>query len=218
MNPHKVTSDFEEVLCDYTGSKFAIATDCGSNAIFLSLKYLGIKNKEITIPSHTYMSVPCQIIHAGGRVKFKKSSKYLSGAYRLKPTPVWDSALRFTRNMYKESQYMCLSFSGPRKVLKLGKGGAILTDDERAHEWLLRARYHGRNPTSHLSDSFDMLGWNMYMPPETSARGLLLMSDMDKNEDIKQEYQDLSNYNIYKEQKGTLIKQALSDTAELIEK
>ena len=46
------------------------------------------------------MSVPCSIIHAGGTVKFKKSNPILKGAYQLDPTPVWDSALRFTKNMY----------------------------------------------------------------------------------------------------------------------
>jgi hypothetical protein len=145
------------------------------------------------------MSVPCSIIHAGGKVKFKKSSKLLSGAYRLQPTPVWDSALRFTKDMYEKGQYMCLSFSGPKKILKLGKGGAILTDDEKAYEWFKKARYNGRNAIAHVSDRFDMLGWNMYMPPDTAARGLLMMSGMqEKNKDVIQEYQDLSQYKVYK--------------------
>ena len=92
---------------------------------------------------------------------------------------------------------MCLSYSGPKKILKLGKGGAILTDDEKAYEWLKRARYHGRNPVSHLTEDFNILGWNMYMPSDTAARGLLLMGGMGKNADVKQEYQNLSNFKIY---------------------
>tara|TARA_Y100000310_G_scaffold254_1_gene357 strand:- start:34199 stop:34633 length:435 start_codon:yes stop_codon:yes gene_type:complete len=143
------------------------------------------------------MSVPCQIIHAGGKVKFKKSTKILKGAYKLSPTPVWDSALRFTKNMYEKDQYMCLSFSGPKKILKLGKGGAILTDDEKAYEWFKKARYHGRDSVSHLIDEFDMLGWNMYMSPDIAARGLLLMAGMGQNEDVSQEYQNLSKFDIY---------------------
>ena len=198
MNPHRVTADFEQALCEYTGSKYAGATDSCSNAIFLSLKYLGVEKQEITIPSHTYMSVPCQIIHAGAKVKFQKSKPILRGAYRLVPTPVWDSAVKFTKNMYMQGQYMCLSFSGPSKILKLGKGGAILTDDERAAEWFRKARYHGRNAVAHISDHFSMLGWNMYMPPEVAARGLVLMAGMKENEDVQQEYQDLSKFNVYK--------------------
>tara|TARA_B100000287_G_scaffold435165_1_gene502203 strand:- start:1671 stop:2267 length:597 start_codon:yes stop_codon:yes gene_type:complete len=198
VNPHRVTSDFEQALAEYTGAKYVAAVDSCSNAIFLCLKYLDVKDQEITIPSHTYMSVPCQIIHAGARVKFKKSSKLLSGAYRLSPTPVWDSALRFSKKMYRKGQLMCLSFSGPNKILKLGKGGAILTDDLKAYEWFKKARYHGRNPIDHLTDNFSMLGWNMYMTPETAARGLVLMSGMKKNLDVTQEYQDLSKFKVYK--------------------
>jgi dTDP-4-amino-4,6-dideoxygalactose transaminase len=198
MNPHRVTSDFEQAIASYTGSPHAVVVDCCTNALFLCLKYLGLNRREISIPSHTYMSVPCSIIHAGGKVKFEKSSQRLTGAYRLKPTPVWDSSLRFTKNMYKKGQYMCLSFSGPKKILKLGKGGAILTDNERAYEWFKRARYNGRNSIAHISDKFDMLGWNMYMSPDAAARGLLLMSGMeDKNKDVTQEYQDLSKYEVY---------------------
>ena len=198
MNPHRVTADFEESLVRYTGAPYAVATDCCTNAIFLCLKFLGVESQKITIPSHTYMSTACSIIHAGGEVAFKKSPKFLSGAYRLEPTPVWDSALRFTENMYRKGQYMCLSFSGPKKILKIGKGGAILTDNEKAYEWFKRARYSGRNPVSHLTDQFSILGWNMYMPPDSAARGLLLMGSMSKNKDIRQEYQDISKFDIYK--------------------
>lgn len=197
MNPHRVTSDFEQALSSYTGAPYVVATDSCTNALFLSLKYLGVEGKEITIPSHTYMSVSCQIIHAGGKVKFKKSPKLLTGAYQLYPTPAWDSALRLTKGMYKKDQFMCLSFSGPNKILKLGKGGAILTDDEKAYEWFKKARYHGRGAVSHLTDRFDMLGWNMYMPPDTAARGLLLLAGMERNKDVSQEYQDLSKFKIY---------------------
>tara|TARA_R110002110_G_scaffold228532_1_gene443925 strand:- start:8 stop:604 length:597 start_codon:yes stop_codon:yes gene_type:complete len=197
MNPHKVTSDFEQALCNYTGSKYAVAIDSCTNAIFLCLKYLNVEGETISVPSHTYMSTPCSIIHAGAKVKFQPSRKFLKGAYRLQPTPVWDSALRFTKGMYQDGQHMCLSFSGPKKILKLGKGGAILTDDKEAYEWFKRARYHGRRAVDHLSDDFDMTGWNMYMPPETAARGLLLLGGMEENEDVSQEYADLSKYKIY---------------------
>ena len=74
---HKITEDFERALCDYTGAPYAIALDNMSNAIFLALYYeknvvKNIKNDDITIPSRTYPSVPCEIIHVGLKVKFKK--------------------------------------------------------------------------------------------------------------------------------------------------
>src|SRR5215208_1819888 len=121
---HKITEQFEKELCRYTGSPYAVAVDNCSNALFRALYYeLKVKDNyirfkpEITIPGHTYPSVPCEIIHAGGRVKFIDNDEWntnsIKGSYCLYPTRVWDSALSFTHNMYKAGQYMCLSFTGP---------------------------------------------------------------------------------------------------------
>jgi dTDP-4-amino-4,6-dideoxygalactose transaminase len=201
---YKITEEFEKKLCDYTGAPYAIAIDNQSNALFLSLMYENIKGMEIYIPSHTYPSVPCEIIHAGGKVKWVNSDeKTLKGAYQLIPTKVWDSALRFTNNMYIPGTHMCISFTGPFKHLKLSKGGAILTDDEQAYNWFKRARFSGRNECSYYNDHFDMLGWNFYMMPEIATRGLLLMTQFYKNgipisnDDLELEYPDLSRFPIY---------------------
>ena len=198
MNPYGVVSIFEDMVSKYTGSPYAIAVDSCTNALFLCLKYLNITGECITIPSHTYMSVPCSIINSGNHVEFEESEPILTGAYRLKPTCIWDSALRFTSDMYIEGQMMCLSFSGPRKILKLGKGGIILTDNKDASDWLKRARYHGRNPIDHKVDNFDMIGWNFYMPVDTAARGSVLMMGMRDNKDVSEKYQDLSKFEVYR--------------------
>jgi dTDP-4-amino-4,6-dideoxygalactose transaminase len=203
---YKITEDFEKALSDYTGAPHVITVDNASNALFLALMYENIKGKEITIPSRTYPSVPCEIIHAGGKVNFKKvEGKTIKGAYRLEPTNVWDSALRFTNNMYIPGQHMCVSFTGPYKQFKLSKGGAILTDNYDAYLWFKRARYSGRRECSYHDDNFDMLGWNFYMMPELASRGLLLMGQFyDRltgkplsNEDLELPYPDLSKFEIY---------------------
>jgi len=202
---YKITEDFERLLCDYTGAPHAVALDNQSNALFLSLYYENVKGQEITIPSRTYPSVPCEIIHAGAKVKFEPSeSNTLKGAYQLKPTKVWDSALRFTTDMYIPNTHMCISFTGPYKHLKLSKGGAILTDDYEAYQWFKRARYSGRNECSYHDDNFDMIGWNFYMIPELATRGVLLMSQFysydgtkKTNEDLELPYPDLSQFPIY---------------------
>jgi hypothetical protein len=131
--------------------------------------------------------------------------KSIKGAYRLEPTNVWDSALRFTNNMYIPGQHMCISFTGPYKHFKLSKGGAILTDNHDAYLWFRRARYSGRRECSYHDDNFDMLGWNFYMMPELAARGLLLMNQFYTGEtprdlpDLEMSYPDLSNFKIYTE-------------------
>lgn len=203
MKVYDITDEFEKSLCAYTGAPYAVALDNGSNALFLALKYYGVDGVDIQIPSNTYPSVPCEIIHAGGKVVFK--SEEWKGYYYLKPTNVIDSALHFTKDMYISDTFMCLSFTGPYKHLKLGKGGAILTDDPKAYSWFRRARFSGRRECSYHEDNFDMLGWNFYMMPEIAARGLLMMGEfygvkgkpIDK-EDISISYPDLSKFNIYK--------------------
>ena len=202
---YDVTKSFEERLAEYTGAPYAVTIDNQSNAMFLALYYEKITGKTIKIPSRTYPSVPCEIIHAGGKVEFEPVyGSTLKGPYQLSPTNVWDSALRFTTDMYIPGTHMCLSFTGPYKHLKLGKGGAILTDDFEAYKWFKRARYSGRNEVSYHDDNFDMLGWNFYMMPEIASRGLLLMNqfyNMDgtpkHNEDLELPYPDLSKFDIY---------------------
>jgi len=211
---YKNTEEFEEQLAQYTGSKYAVTLDNMSNGLFLALYYENHVNKSIVgdsiiIPNRTYPSVPCEIIHAGLKVKWNKKHPQvlkgkLTGAYQLKGSNVWDSALTFTADMYKPSTHMCVSFTGPFKHFKLSKGGAILTDSLKAYHWFKRARYSGRRECSYHDDNFDMIGWNFYMMPELAARGLLLMNQFynqdgtkKHQEDLTLPYPDLSKFKIY---------------------
>ena len=208
---YKITEEFEKSLSDYTKAPYVITLDNQSNGLFLALYYeknvaKNITDDLITIPSRTYPSVPCEIIHAGLKVNFSPvKGKKIKGAYNLGGSKVWDSALSFTYDMYKPNTHMCISFTGPYKHFKLSKGGAILTDDYDAYLWFKRARYSGRRECSYHDDHFDMLGWNFYMMPELATRGLLLMNQFyntdgtpKHNQDLELPYPDLSKYDIYK--------------------
>ena len=209
---YTITDDFEKKLGEYTGAPYVVTLDNMSNALFLALYYeknvkKSISGNTITIPSRTYPSVPCEIIHAGLKVDFSPvEGRTIKGAYQLIGSNVWDSALRFTGDMYIPNSHMCISFTGPYKHFKLSKGGAILTDSLDAYHWFKRARYSGRRECSYHDDYFDMLGWNFYMMPELAARGLLLMNQFynldgtkKQNEDLELPYPDLSKYEIYKQ-------------------
>lgn len=204
QGPHIITQEFERELCRYTGSVYAIAVDNMSNALWLCLMYHNVKGNYVYIPSHTYPSVPCEIILAGGKVKFTDSPPWLKGAYELWPYPIWDSALRFTANMFMPGQYQCISFTGQYKHLKLGKGGAILTDSEHAYKWFKKARNSGRDECSYHDDNFTMIGRNCYMHPTVAALGLQLIGqfynlDGSKKDmpDIELPYPDLSKFPVY---------------------
>ena len=199
---YKIVDEFERVIAKYAGSKYAVAVESCTAALFLSLMYrktISGLELPVCIPKLTYPSVPASIIHAGGKVKF--TDETWEGTYDLLPYNIIDGALRFKRGMFHGGLH-CLSFHA-KKLLPIGRGGMILTDDENAYKWLLRARFDGRTQGVPLDEeNFDMLGWNVYMTPEQAARGLQIF-DMIKGQtldDIKsktQGYPDLSRFPIY---------------------
>ena len=192
MNEYFIVDLFEKTIAKYAGAKYAIAVDSCTDAIFLSLMFCKAKGVKITIPSHTYISVPCSIVHAGGIPVFNK--KHWKGIYRLNPLPIIDGALRFTQNMYVKGTLHCLSFH-IKKHLKIGKGGMILTDNIEAYNWLKLARYNGREGKEYMKEKFRLVGWNCYMTPEDAARGIRIFKTLPSiNKDIQNEYQDLSKY------------------------
>lgn len=199
FNPYSIVSQFEEEVARYTGSKFAISVDSCTNALLLCCEYLRVK--EVTIPSNTYVSVPLSIIHSGGWVNFIDVP--WSGIYQLAPYPIYDCAKRFTKNMYVPNTYMCLSFHA-KKILKIGRGGMILTDNINCVDWFKKARFDGRDQVP-LSEQleFDVLGHNCYMLPEQAALGLRLLSLLpEENEDLPREnYLDLRKHPLFSSRK-----------------
>ena len=201
-NPFKIVKMFEEEIAHYSGAKYAVATTSCTDSLWMACVYENVKGKEVIIPKRTYISVPQSIIHAGGKVIFEDLE--WSGIYQLKPFPIYDAAKRLTTGMYIEGTHMCLSFH-IKKPIPIGKGGMILTDNENAYEWFLKARYEGRsfkNPNiSYREDPVDIVGYNMYMTPEQAARGLWLMQHHPKEFPDQEEipdYRDLTEYPLFK--------------------
>ena len=164
---------FENEIADYCGSKYGIACDSNSNAIRLVLHYLGIVGQEIGIPARTYVSVPNQIILSGNKPVFQDTQ--WDGMYQLGYTGIYDAATAFYEGMYYDTMdesYMILSFH-IKKILNIGQGGMILTNDEKFNEWARPMIYDGRHKDRlYKDDEFDCIGWHMYMSPEQAQRGL----------------------------------------------
>jgi len=202
-NPFKIVQMFEEEVAEYTGAPYAVSVDSCTNALFLVCKYLEVS--EVTIPSQTYLSVPMSIIQAGGEVIFDKTplTNHWQGIYQLKPYPIYDSAKRFTSNMYIPDSFMCLSFH-IKKSLGIGKGGMILTDNKESVEWFKKARYEGRSEKYYKEDNITSMGWNMYMTPQEAAHGLSLMQNYPEHSDDILEvngYRDLTEFDFFKNSK-----------------
>ena len=195
-NPYKIVKMFEDEIAKYSGAKYAVSIDSCTNALFLCCKYLEVE--EVVIPKHTYVSVPMSIIHAGGKVIFQDI--HWSGIYQLKPYPIYDAAKRLTSNMYIKDSFICLSFH-IKKQLGIGKGGMILTDNDKAYDWFKKARYEGRNEKFYKDDDIDMLGWNMYMTPQQAAHGLAVMQNYPVHRPDDEElggYRDLTDFTVFK--------------------
>lgn len=203
-NPYIVVHQFEEALAEYSGSKYCVCVESGSAGILLSLLWMKQQVGDlgmITIPKNTYPSIPCSIILLGGKVNF--SNQEWNGIYQLKPWAIVDGALRFKRGMYVPFSLHVLSMH-VKKHLPIGRGGAILTDDKEAYEWLKKARFDGRSPVPLAEDNFTQLGFNAYMQPTDAARGLQLMQALGDREleDLKvedQKYPNLDLFPIYKQ-------------------
>jgi len=197
-DPWDIVDAFERKVATYAGSKFAVSVDNCTNAVFLCLKYLKAKG-TVTVPSKTYVSVPQSILHAGCDLEFEDIE--WSGTYQLKPYPIIDGATRFTEGMYISGTYQCLSFH-IKKILNIGKGGMILTDDPEAARWFKVARYEGRHiEVPYDQDEIELVGWNMYMPPEQAARGIEIFESLSRENDDcggSWKYHDISNFNIFK--------------------
>tara|TARA_R110002110_G_scaffold128295_4_gene307912 strand:+ start:11932 stop:12537 length:606 start_codon:yes stop_codon:yes gene_type:complete len=192
-SPWKVVQMFEESVAEYCGAKYAVAIDNCTDALMMCCQYLNVSN--VTIPARTYLSVPQSIMSAGGAVKFKDYA--WKGIYQLEPYPIYDAAKRFTSNMYQPGAFMCLSFHH-KKILKIGKGGMILTDNKEAADWFKKCRYEGRD---HVADDIALCGWNAYMTPETAARGLTLLQTLPEHNDDQIEepnYRDLRTMPLFK--------------------
>ena len=201
-DPWDIVDGFERLISNFCGSKYAVALDSCTNALFLSLKYKNINSTDIEIPSKTYLSVPQTILCSGNKPTFKDFE--WSGFYRLGNTNIYDSAGRVAKNMFIKNSFMCLSFH-LKKNIPIGKGGMILTDSLDAYNWMYKAVYEGRDRRQNHNDieDLEMMGWNMYMTPEQAAYGIKLFIEYLKLEFVSDcassaRYKDLKKFPIFK--------------------
>ena len=202
MNPYLIVGELEKRISEWAGAPYGVAVESGSAAIFLSLQWMN-KDKmwnglEVTIPSRTYPSAPCGLIHAGFKVKFEDID--WEGEYEFAPLNIWDAALRFRKGMYHGGM-QCIS-GHIKKRLNVGRMGMILLDDKDAYEWLKRARFDGRNAVPLQEDTITQLGWNLYLSPPDAARAIQIFEIL-RDKDLpdlpveEQKYSDLSLCKIY---------------------
>jgi len=170
---------FETALAEFTGAPHAIMTDCCTHAIELCMRYDQVKDCSFT--PYTYLSIPMTMHKLGIRYNYYPDSlphrQQWVGEYKFEFTRIWDSARRLESNMYRPGQMQCLSF-GHDKPLSIGRGGAILLDDDTAYKALLQMRYDGRDLTISpwAAQQTFRVGYHYRPTIEEAERGLELLN------------------------------------------
>jgi dTDP-4-amino-4,6-dideoxygalactose transaminase len=197
-----VVADFERALAAYTGAPDVVTVDSCTNAVGLCLRWRaradGAPGQPIvSLPRRTYVGVPMQALHAGYRLAWRDED--WAGQYELQPWNVWDAAKRCTGGMYtRPGSLVCVSFH-VGKILALGRGGAILTDEPAAAAWFRRMRHDGRTPgVGTEADVIREAGWHCALTPPEAALGLWRLGWLPTdNPDLPNEHTDVSRHPVF---------------------
>lgn len=165
----EVVDHFEKLVAEFFGAPYAVATDCCTHAVELSVKICD-KVEHVEIPRWTYMSIPMMFDKID--VPYTLTSEEWQDYYQIKPLPVYDAAVAWEQNSYIPGTLMCLSFQF-KKHLPIGRGGMILLDNKEQYERLQRLVRDGRNrKLLAYNDDIVEYGYHYYMTPEDAARGI----------------------------------------------
>jgi dTDP-4-amino-4,6-dideoxygalactose transaminase len=165
----QVVRDFENEIASFFGSPHAVAVDCCTHGIELCLRQQDIKS--ITVPKRTYLSIPMLANKLNIELKWK--DEQWQDYYYIGDTNIIDAAVLWEKNSYVPNTFMCVSFQF-KKHLSLGRGGIILTDNEKAAKILRKMSYDGRdlNEVPWVQQDIEVIGYHYYMTPEVAKLGL----------------------------------------------
>lgn len=166
----EIIQTFENKISEFFGSKYAIAVDSCTHGIELCLRYT--KEKKISVPKRTYLSVPFLAEKMGLEREWRDEEweDYYTLNYGDKR--IIDAAVLWKKDSYIPNTFMCISFQY-QKHLSLGRGGVILLDNEEDFLILKKMSYDGRLPNiPWRNQNIDTIGYHYYMTPETAKLGL----------------------------------------------
>lgn len=208
-NPFYQVELFEKEFAEYVGSKYFAAIDSATNSLFLLIRYLNlVPGQKVLFPLKTYLSMPMQFLAQNHKVYFKDyewTGKYPIKIYGMSETVICDSAKRLYKNCYEKGSISIHSFHMKKHITSVsGKGGGIATDDEKLYNWLIRARWEGRNPYSNYKDNSEdisIVGFNMNPTPEECVflrRQLQCLPDKNQDLDEPDGYRKLTDFTVFK--------------------
>lgn len=187
---------FEEEVASFFGAPYAVAVDCCTHGIELSLRHTNAT--EIQVPIRTYLSIPM----LSEKLGIKRNWVYEPWEdYYYLTDRVIDAAVLWRPNSYVDKTLMSVSFQF-KKHLSLGRGGIILLDDLEAKHALKKMSYDGRVPeTSWSKQNISTMGYHYYMTPEVAELGLAKLPDAIGTDPKRWSYTDwpdLTEMNFFK--------------------
>lgn len=196
-----IITDFENKIAEFFGSPYAVSTDCCTHALELCLIYT--KTKKVSIPKHTYLSIPMTATKLNLDWEWKYEE--WKDLYHI-GNRIYDAAVLWKRNSYIPGTFMCVSFQY-KKHLSLGRGGIILTDNKSAYTDLMKMGYDGRHRNAPWAEQdVTSFGYHYYMTPETAQLGLdklpVAMDTIPKAWDWR-DYPDLSQFPVFSKNLNT---------------
>lgn len=190
---------FEKKLSQYTGAPYVAVIDSCTHAIELCFRYYKKHGllQLITIPKYTYVSVPMCLHNLG--LTWEWQDVNWKNWYQFGDNNIIDAACTLTTDMYVPGTHMCLSFHA-KKQLKIGQGGAVITDDKNLIDWIKIMRHDGRDHTfvpwqSQLE--YQEAGFHYNLSMEDCALGIMLLDKLPAQnppvfKDSHEGYTDLS--------------------------
>ena len=196
----KVVNKFEKKIAEFFGSPYAVAVDSCTHGLELCIRYQQIG--VISVPNRTYISVP--FLANKLKISFDWRDESWQDYYYLGDTNIADAAVLWGKDTYVPNTFMCLSFQY-RKHLNLGRGGMILTDNQKASIDLKKMSYDGRIPDIPWREqNINSFGYHYYMTPEIATLGLEKLPSAIKTTPKKwvvTDWPDLSQMDVFKEKK-----------------
>ena len=192
----KHVEEFENLIANFFGSRFAIAVDSCTHAIELCLRYLS--SNDISFPKNTYIGIP--FLGSKLNINWKWEENKWTDIYYIGNTNIIDAAVLWKKNSYIKNTFMCVSFQY-QKHLNIGRGGMILTNSEESYKVLTKMSYDGRERDKPWRDqNISSIGYHYYMTPENAEIGISIYNnkfDMTPKLWTYKDYPDLSKMNVF---------------------
>lgn len=164
---------FEEMICEITGAKFAVATCNGTSALYASLMCMGLTSGTIKIPALTFVATANAVVQTGMRPHFVEPENAhlpvdLLGYKSPAQGAVRDSCQAFGVPTLTGTRVY--SFN-QNKTVTTSLGGAVVTDDEGLAKEIFHRITTCRVPHPYRIDH-DGYGWNYRMADVNAAIGI----------------------------------------------